>query len=48
MDLLRVEGVVGKVAGDAVVEAHPEGEEQVGLLNGVVDPGLAVHAHHAE
>ena len=48
MDLLCVGGVVGEVAGDAVVEAHAEGEEQVGLLDGVVDPGFAVHAHHAE
>ena len=48
VDLLGVGGVVGEVAGDAVVEAHAEGEEQVGLLDGVVDPGLAVHAHHAE
>ena len=37
-----------EVAGDAVVEAHAEGEEEVGGLDGVVDPGLAVHAHHAE
>src|ERR1035441_1920615 len=35
-------------AGDAVVEAHAEGEQEVGLLDGVVAPGLAVHAHHAE
>ena len=48
VDLLRVGRVAGEVAGDAVVEAHPEGEQEVGLLDGVVDPGLAVHAHHAE
>ena len=48
VDLLRVGRVVGEVAGDAVVEAHAEGEQEVGLLDGVVDPGLAVHAHHAE
>ena len=48
MDLLGVGRVAGEVAGDAVVEAHAEGEQQVGLLDGVVDPGLAVHAHHAE
>ncbi len=48
VDLLRVRGVVGEVAGDAVVEAHAEGEQQVGLLDGVVDPRFAVHAHHAE
>ncbi len=48
VDLLRVGRVAGKVAGDAVVEAHAEGEQQIGLLDRVVDPGLAVHAHHAE
>ena len=37
-----------QVAGDAIVEAHAEGEQQVGLLDRGVDPGLAVHAHHAE
>ena len=41
-------GVGGERAGDAVVEAHAEGEQEVGLLDGLVDPGLAVHAHHAE
>ncbi len=45
---LELGRVLGEVAGDAVVEAHAEGEEEVGLLDGVVDPGLAVHAHHAE
>ena len=34
-------------AGDAIVEAHAAGDEQIGFLNGVVDPRLAVHAHHA-
>ena len=48
VNLLRVGSVAGEVAGDAVVEAHAEGEEEIGLLDGVVDPGLAVHAHHAE
>ena len=48
VDLLRVGRVGGEVAGDAVVEAHAEGDQQVGLLDRVVDPRLAVHAHHAE
>ena len=48
VDFFGVGGVVREVAGDAVVEAHAEGEEEVGLLDGVVDPGFAVHAHHAE
>ena len=41
-------GVGAQVAGDAVVEAHADGDQQIGFLNGVVDPGFAVHAHHAE
>ena len=40
--------VVDEVAGDAIVEAHAEGEQEVGVLDRVVDPRLAVHAHHAE
>ena len=48
VDLLGVERVGLEVAGDAIVEAHAEGEQQVGFLDRGVDPGLAVHAHHAE
>ena len=48
VDLLRVGRVGLEVAGDAIVEAHAEGEQQVGFLDGRVDPGFAVHAHHAE
>src|SRR6266404_1406981 len=40
--------VGAKVAGDAIVEAHADGDEQVRFLNGIVDPSFAVHAHHAE
>ncbi len=42
---------VGRVgadrAGDAVVEAHAQGDEQVGGLDGLVDVLPAVHAHVA-
>ena len=48
VDLLRLAGVGADVAGDAIVEAHAERDEEVGLLNRGVDPGFAVHAHHAE
>ena len=48
MDLLGVGRVAGEHAGDAVIESHAAGDEQVGLLDGLVDPGFAVHAHHAE
>ena len=40
--------VGAKVPGDAVVEAHADGDEQIRFLNGIVDPGFAVHAHHPE
>ena len=48
VDLLRVRRVGLQVAGDAIVEAHAERDQQIGLLDRGVDPGLAVHAHHAE
>ena len=48
VDLLGVRRVAGEVAGNAVVETHAEGEQEIGLLDGGVDPRLAVHAHHAE
>ena len=48
VDLLGVLRVRRQLAGDAIVEAHAEREQQVGFLDRVVDPGLAVHAHHAE
>ena len=48
VDLASAERVGLEVAGDAVVEPHPERDEQVRLLNRRVHPRLAVHAHHAE
>src|SRR5260370_24815096 len=48
VDLVGALGVTAKVAGDAVVKTHADGNEEVGLLNGVVNPGFAVHTHHAE
>src|SRR5512147_2757804 len=48
VNLLGVGRVSFEVAGDAVVEAHAEGDEQIGFLDGMIDPGFAVHAHHAE
>ena len=48
VNLLGVERVGLDVAGDAIVEPHAERQQQVGFLNRVVDPGFAVHAHHAD
>ena len=43
---------IGRVSfqrtGDAIVEAHAKGQQQVGFLDRVIDPGFSVHAHHAE
>jgi hypothetical protein len=38
VNLLCVLCVGGKIAGDAIVKAHAEGQQQVGLLDGVVNP----------
>ena len=41
-------GCVGlETAGNAIVKAHSEREQQVGVLDSVVDPCLAMHSHHA-
>ena len=42
---VRREGL--ELAGDAVVEARPEGDEQVALVHRVVGGDGAVHAEHA-
>ena len=47
VDLGGVRGVGLEVAGDPIVEPHPERDEQVGLLDGLVHPRLAVHPHHS-
>jgi len=38
----------GHVAGDAVVESHPQGDQQVGRLDRLVDVLPAVHADEAQ
>ena len=48
MNFLGIGRVGLEIAGHAIVEAHAEGQQQVGLLNRLIHPGLAVHAHHAE
>ncbi len=48
VNLAGVAGVGAQVAGDAIVEAHADGDQQIGFLDGVIDPSFAVHAHHAE
>src|SRR4029079_6251168 len=45
VDDAGVWGVGADVAGDAVVEAHADGEQQVGRLDRAVDVLPAVHAH---
>src|SRR5579863_1383458 len=41
------QGIGGGGSGDPIVEAHAAGDQQIGLLNCMVDPGFAMHAHHA-
>ncbi len=48
VDFARGLRVSAQIAGDAIVKTHPHGNQQIRLLNGVVDPGFAVHAHHAQ
>ncbi len=40
--------VGAQIPGDAIIEAHADRDQEIGFLNGVIDPGFAVHAHHAE
>jgi hypothetical protein len=37
-----------ELAGDAVVEPHAEGHQQVGLVDGIVGVDGAVHAEHLQ
>src|SRR5207244_6603540 len=48
VDFAGALGVGAQVASDAIIKTHAHGNEQVGFLNGVVDPSFAVHTHHAE
>src|SRR5260370_641811 len=41
-------GVSAQITSDSVIKTHAHGNQEVGFLNGVVPPGFAVHAHHAE
>jgi hypothetical protein len=48
VDLARRRRVGFQIAGHAIVETHAERDQQIGFLNRVIDPCLAVHAHHPE
>ena len=48
VDELRARGELAELAGDAVVEAGADREDQVGLVHRVVGRAGAVHAEHAE
>src|SRR4029077_11188927 len=41
-------GVGAQIAGDAVIKAHTDSDQEISFLNRVIDPSFAVHAHHAE
>jgi hypothetical protein len=38
MNLLRIGRVTGKVSRHTIVEAHAEGKQKIGLLDGLIDP----------
>src|SRR5579859_2073437 len=48
VNLAGVLGVGAEIAGDAIVKTHADSNEQVGFLDGMIDPCFSVHAHHAE
>ena len=48
VDFLGLGRVGAEFSRHAIVEAHAQGDQQIGFLNGFVDPGFAVHAHHAQ
>ncbi len=48
VDDLAVLGELAHLAGDAVVEADAEGQQQVGVVDGVVGVDGAVHAEHVQ
>src|SRR5262249_58184031 len=48
VDDLAVLGELADLAGDAVVEAHAQGQEQVRVVDGVVGVDRAVHAEHVQ
>ena len=47
MNLLRMLRVAGQVARHAIVEAHAQRDQQICILDRLVHPRLAMHAHHA-
>jgi hypothetical protein len=48
VNLLGLGGIRREGSCNAVIEPHAAGDQQVGLLNGLIHPRLAVHAHHAQ
>jgi hypothetical protein len=48
VDLARLRAEIRETAGDAVVEAGPDADDQVGVVHGLVGFQRAVHAQHAE
>jgi hypothetical protein len=48
VDELRARGELGELAGDAVVEARADGDDQVRLVHRVVRRSGPVHPEHPE
>ena len=48
VNLLGIGRVGLQVSRHPVIEAHAEGQQQIGFLDRLVHPGFPVHAHHAQ
>jgi hypothetical protein len=48
VDHLGITGEIVQVAGDPVIEAHAQGNDQIGIHQGPVGFHGPVHAHHAQ
>ena len=48
VNLLGLQRIGRGGSGHAIVKAHAAGDEQIGFLDGVIHPRLAMHAHHAQ
>ena len=46
VDFLGVGGIGLQIARHAVIKAHPQRDQQVGFLNGIIRGRFAVHPHH--
>ncbi len=48
MDEARIGGELAHVAGNAVIEAQPDADDEIGFADGVVDIRRPMHAGHTQ